>query len=197
MQNPIIIIGAGLAGYQLAREFRKLDQTTPLTIVTADDGKYYSKPLLSTALTSGKTADMLPTATAEMMAQQLNATILTHHSVSAIDPVAKTITTQDNNIKKISYSKLILACGADVIKPPIEGNAAKNILSINHLYHYAEFRDLLNNKKRIVIFGAGLIGSEFANDLSNAGYEVHVLLLQHNHPAHKYLQRLFPSSDSP
>ncbi len=172
MEHPIIIIGAGLAGYQLAREFRKLDQTTPLMIVTADSGKYYSKPLLSTALTSGKTADMLPTGTAEMMAQQLDATIVTQTYVSMIDAPDKSIAVKD---QRVSYAKLVLACGADVIKPQLKGDAAREILSINHLYHYAEFRDLIKNKKRIAIFGAGLIGCEFANDLSNAGYEVHII----------------------
>jgi rubredoxin-NAD+ reductase len=57
----IIIIGTGLAGYQLAREFRKLDHTTPLMLVTADDGRYYPKPQLSTALTSKKTSETLVT----------------------------------------------------------------------------------------------------------------------------------------
>lgn len=184
MKNPVIIVGTGLAGYQLAKEFRKLDQVTPLTLVTRDAGKYYSKPQLSTALTHKKTADMLSTATADAMAQQLNATILTHHAVSLIDPVKKNIITQN---KKIDYSKLVLACGADVIKPEIKGDATTEILSINHIYHYAEFRDLLQDKKRIVIFGAGLIGSEFANDLSNAGYEVHVVA-----PAKAPLDLLIP-----
>ncbi len=172
MPQPIIIIGAGLAGYQLAREFRKLDDATPLTIVTADDGKYYSKPQLSTALTHGKTAETLPTATAEMMAQQLNVAIGTQAFVSTIDPQQKIIFLND---EKIAYSKLVLACGADVIKPQLQGNAVGDILSVNHIYHYAEFRDLIKNKKRIAIFGAGLIGCEFANDLSNAGYEVHII----------------------
>lgn len=172
MEHPIIIIGAGLAGYQLAREFRKLDTTTPLMIVTADSGKFYSKPLLSTALTSGKTADTLPTATADMMAHQLNATIVTQAYISMIDSSEKFIVIKD---KRVSYAKLVLACGADVIKPQVQGEAAREILSINHLYHYAEFRDLIKNKRRIVILGAGLIGCEFANDLSNASYEVHII----------------------
>ncbi len=184
MQNPIIIIGAGLAGYQLAKEFRKLNQSAPLTIITADDGQFYSKPLLSTAFTSGKTADMLPVANALMMAEQLNATILTHHSVTLIDPDEKKITIKN---KKIAYAKLILACGADVIKAPIQGDAVGDILSINHLYHYAEFRDLIQHKKRIAILGAGLIGCEFANDLSNARYEVHIIA-----PAKAPLDLLIP-----
>lgn len=180
----IIIIGTGLAGYQLAREFRKIDQTTPLMLVTADEGKYYPKPQLSTALTSKKSAAMIATADANAMAAQLNADIRTLTRVEQIDPINKTILLND---EKIPYTKLILACGADVIKAPISGNAAQDILSINHIYHYAEFEKLLQNKKHITLLGAGLIGCEFANDLSNAGYEVHVIA-----PDSAPLQRFIP-----
>ena len=38
MSAPVVIIGTGLAGYNLAREFRKLDPQTPLLLITADDG---------------------------------------------------------------------------------------------------------------------------------------------------------------
>ena len=174
MQPSIIIIGTGLAGYQLARELRKLNQPLSLMLITADDGRFYSKPLLSTALTSGKTPESLATATAEMMAAQLNATIMTDSRVSTIDPNKKIISVND---EKIPYEKLVLACGADVLKAPLKGNAVNKVLSINHIYHYTEFRELIKNKKRIAILGAGLIGCEFANDLSNAGYEVHVIAL--------------------
>lgn len=172
MSDPIIIIGTGLAGYQVAREFRKLDTTTPLLIITADAGNYYSKPLLSTALTSGKTATTLVTTSAEGMAQQLTATIMTHAQVLQLKPQHKTIVLHE---KEIPYKKLVLACGADVIKPPLTGNAVKEIFSVNHLYHYQEFRDFIAKKKHLTILGAGLIGCEFANDLSNAGYEVHLI----------------------
>lgn len=172
MQSSIIIIGTGLAGYQLAREFRKLDKTTPLLLITENDGRYYSKPQLSIALTSGKTFETLTTATAAMMADQLNATIRIHCSVTAIDSSKKIIFI---NNETLSYTKLIFACGAHVIKPPLQGNAVQEILSINHIYHYATFQELIKNKKNITILGAGLIGCEFANDLSNNGYTVHVI----------------------
>lgn len=172
MVHPIVIIGTGLAGYQLAREYRKLDTTTPLTLITADDGRYYPKPQLSTALTSGKTSETLTTSNAEQMAAQLNATILTHAPVNRIDPEEKKVYLEN---RVIDYSYLVLACGADVIKAPIAGNAVNDILSINHIYHYAAFQELIKNKKTIAILGAGLIGCEFANDLSNAHYTVHVI----------------------
>jgi rubredoxin-NAD+ reductase len=182
--HPIIIIGTGLAGYQVAREFRKIDQTTPLTLITSDDGRYYPKPQLSTALTSGKSLDMLVTATADSMACQLNATIFTHSFVSSIDPTKKIIFLNDESMH---YHKLVLACGADVIKPPLQGDGVEDVLSINHLYHYSAFHELIQNKKTIAILGAGLIGCEFANDLSNARYQVHMIA-----PASAPLDLLIP-----
>jgi rubredoxin-NAD+ reductase len=172
MQPPIIIIGTGLAGYQLAKEFRRVDQTAPLLLVSADEGKFYSKPLLSTALTNKKNHADLAIASAETMAAQLKAVVRNHTKVNAIRPLSKSILIGD---EEISYSKLVLACGADVIKAPLAGNGAADVMSVNHLYHYAVFQDLIKDKKNITILGAGLIGCEFANDLSNAGYEVHVI----------------------
>ena len=54
-EQPIVIIGSGLAGYTVAREFRKLNAETPILIISADHGGFYSKPALSNALATGKT----------------------------------------------------------------------------------------------------------------------------------------------
>jgi len=172
MTHPIIIIGTGLAGYQLAREFRKINKAHPLVLITEDEGHFYPKPQLSTALTKKKSANTLVTATAEKMRVELSADILTHSKVSALHPDNHQISV---NGQWITYSKLVLAIGADVIKPVLAGNAAADILSINHIYHYSAFENLIKNKKTIAILGAGLIGCEFANDLSNENYTVHLI----------------------
>ena len=170
--SPIIIIGSGLAGYMLAKEFRQLDKITPLHIITASDGRFYSKPLLSTALTNSKHPDNLAIADAATMATQLDATIQTSTTVSAIKSDENCIVIQQ---EKINYQKLILACGAETIKLPIKGDANKDILAVNDLTSYIAFHKALNGKKRIVILGAGLVGCEFANDLINVGHEVTVV----------------------
>ena len=74
--QPIVIVGTGLAGYTLAREFRKRDSATPLVMITADDGAFYSKPMLSNALARGKAPVQLVSADAAKMAADLNAGIL-------------------------------------------------------------------------------------------------------------------------
>ena len=61
---PIIIIGSGLAGYNVAREFRKLNTTTELILIADDDADFYSKPMLSNALVKNKTSKEIPIANA-------------------------------------------------------------------------------------------------------------------------------------
>lgn len=52
--QPIIIIGSGMAGYTLAREFRKLNTEQELVMICADDAVNYAKPTLSNALVGKK-----------------------------------------------------------------------------------------------------------------------------------------------
>ncbi len=170
--HPILIIGSGLAGYGVAREFRKLDKTTPLVIVTADGGESYSKPMLSNALASKKTPVALAMAQAAQMETQLPATIRPRARVTAIDPAAHCIHIGD---ERLAYSKLVLALGAEQIRLPIAGNAADAILTVNDLDDYARFRAAIEGGKRVVIIGAGLIGSEFANDLAAGSHGVDVI----------------------
>lgn len=172
-ENPVIIIGSGLAGYNVAREYRKLNTETSLTIIADDGAEFYSKPMLSNALAKNKTAAELANASADKMAADLNATILKHTRVEKINPDERIIHTQDN--QQLSYSRLVLAVGASAIRIPFAGNATDKILMVNDLESYARFREAISNKKKIVIIGGGLIGCEFANDLVNAGYEVSVL----------------------
>lgn len=170
--NPIIIVGSGLSGYTLAREFRKIDKETPLRIITADDGRFYSKPMLSNALSNGRTPDQLATADAIQMAAQLNAVIQTHSQVNAID-TARHIISVDG--QELEYAKLVLALGAEVIKPPLKGDAADAVMSVNDLGDYTRFRAVIADARHIAIIGAGLIGCEFANDLRSAGIAVDVI----------------------
>jgi len=166
---PVVIIGTGLAGYNLAREFRKLDPQTPLLLITADDGRSYSKPLLSTGFAANKDADSLGMATAGAMAEQLNAEIRTHTRVTRLDPAHRRVWIGN---EPVPYRDLVLAWGAQTIRVPVEGDAADAVYPINDLHDYGRFRAAAAGKRRVLILGAGLIGCEFANDLLQGGHEV-------------------------
>ena len=182
--EPIVIVGTGLGGYTVAREFRKLDQSAALRMITASGGQFYSKPMLSNALAAGKTAETLAIADAPQMADRLKAEIDTRVTLLSIDPQAQTLEVDGDTL---AYSKLVLTVGADPIRLTLEGDAADAVLSVNDLEDYAGFRESVAGVRRIAIMGAGLIGCEFANDLAGVGYAVDVI-----DPAAWPLGRLLP-----
>ncbi|WP_312521304.1 NAD(P)/FAD-dependent oxidoreductase [Stutzerimonas nitrititolerans] len=172
MTAPLVIIGTGLAGYNLAREFRKHDSETPLLLITADDGRSYSKPMLSTGFAMGKDADALGMLSAGQMAIQLNAEIRTHTRVTRLDPDNRRIWIGN---EPVCYRDLVLAWGAQPVRVPLAGDAADAVFPINDLLDYGRFREAAKGKRRVLILGAGLIGCEFANDLLQGGYEVELV----------------------
>ena len=172
LNNPIIIVGSGLAGYTVARELRKLSKDVPLVLVTQDNGDFYSKPMLSNAFAQRKSPEQLVTTPAEGMAGQLDVTLLKGTRVTGIDTAARVIAT---TLGEYRYSALVLAVGADPIRLPLAGDAAGDVMSVNDLADYACFRAAVGAARRVAIIGAGLIGCEFANDLAGAGYVVTVI----------------------
>jgi rubredoxin---NAD+ reductase len=172
MSAPVVIIGSGLAGYHVAKEFRKHDAGTPLQLLTADGGDFYSKPMLSNALGRGMTPAQLASAGPEQMAMQLKAEIRSRTTVTAIDVAARTL--RMVNGAQV-WSRLVLAVGASQISLPIEGDAAGGILTVNSLEDFARFSQAVASARRVAVIGPGLIGCEFANDLCSTGRKVTVI----------------------
>ncbi len=183
---PIVIVGSGLAGYTVIRELRKIDKDVPITLITREPGYFYSKPMLSTAFANSKAAEQLISTSSDAMATQLNLTVLGGTDVHSIDAQARLLRTSNG---ELSYSKLVLALGADQIDLQLQGTAANQVMTVNDLEDYARFRGAIEGRKRVAILGAGLIGCEFANDLALGGYSVDVIDL-----APHALGRLLPEA---
>ena len=189
--TALVIVGAGLAGWTTAREFRKLEASTPIVLVTADSGDFYAKPTLSNACAQKRSADQLVTTPAAKMAETLNVSLLAHTQVQSMDAKAQTLTLSaaDGATQTLPYSHLVLATGAHPIHVPLQGDAATLAQSINHLGDLARFQQQLGDTpKTVLIMGAGLIGCEFANDLLQSGHTVHVI-----DPAERPLAALLPA----
>ena len=182
----VIIVGSGLAGWNLAKQIRRLDTSLSLLMICADAGHGYSKPMLSNALDKGKSFEDLIMQSVDQLREQLKIEIWSETKVQSINASEKCLETSRGSVK---YHSLVLAVGARPRTLPLQGDAVDALWRINDLYAYGRFREKLADLDQsrlesspaesvsptsIAILGAGLVGCEFANDLVSAGYSVQV-----------------------
>lgn len=169
---PIVVVGSGLAAYSLANAIKKINADTAITLITRDGGENYSKPMISTGFTKNFEPDQLATQTASDMAENLKITVRTRTSVTSIDTAVNELVLEGG--ERVAYASLVLTLGAELIRPPMGGDAANEVMGVNDLDDYRRFRDNLSTKggKKVAVIGSGLIGCEFTNDLLNGGYTV-------------------------
>lgn len=187
-QHPIVVVGSGLAAWTTIKELRKHDAQVPVVMVTASSGDAYPKPALSTAFAQGKQAEQLRNGLAADLAAAQQVQLHAHTRALSLDLAAQQLHTSHG---VLDYSRLVLAHGANPIRIPLQGDAATQVLSVNQLEDYAVLRERLHPGASVLIMGAGLIGCEFANDLINAGFKVHVV-----DPSQRPLAALLPEETS-
>lgn len=173
MSAPLTIIGSGMAGIGLLRQLRALDPDRPVTLISADDGDDYSKPLLSTGFAKGLPPERLATRDALRVAGELDAMVRTRTRVEAIDLAARTLRIGE---ERLPWGELVLATGAAPTRPfAVPETLADRVFTINDLDDYRAFHAAvvaLGRPARVAIVGAGLVGCEFANDLQAGGHRV-------------------------
>lgn len=167
----VVIVGAGRAGWQLAETLRQYSATLPITLVTACAGDRYDKPLLSVAVARQLNPQALVSESARDAALRLGVTLLAHtHAVRICADTRQLRTTRG----VLRYGHLVLAHGAQATMPP--GLPASLCWRVNHLDAYQRLRQHLGDQpKDVLIIGAGLVGSELANDLALGGHRITLL----------------------
>ncbi|OMK35797.1 hypothetical protein BER30_002027, partial [Clostridioides difficile] len=99
--------------------------------------------------------------------------------VTSIDRNAKQVTLKTLSTgekENLSYDKLVIATGADPIKPPIPGIDLPGVFFMRTPNDAIKLRDSIENGiKRAVVIGGGFIGLEIAENLSAMGIRVSVV----------------------
>ena len=162
----VIIVGAGIAGWAVARAIRFRDASVPVTIVSACPGHAYHKPLLSIALAKGKAAAQLIEARGEVRARELGVRLLADAVVLRIDRVRRRVVTTRGSF---AYRDLVLAYGARPRRLPLAGNATGEVIAVNDLAGYEDLVARVGRGTAEAIVGAGLVGCELAENLAEAG----------------------------
>ncbi|MGK0408331.1 MAG: nitric oxide reductase FlRd-NAD(+) reductase [Shewanella psychromarinicola] len=172
MSAPIIIIGSGFGSYQLIKTIRRTDQHIPITVFTLDEGHDYNKPDLSHVFSNQQSSADLIRLSAQEFASENNITLNAFTQVDCIDSDQQAVF-----VKGVAYpyTKLVLATGAKTFVPQMLGNATDKVITLNSLREFETAQLQLQNAQRILVIGAGIIGTEIAMDLNRCGKSVVVV----------------------
>ena len=175
----VVIIGAGLAGWHVIDAIRSKDKDIPITLITSDNGDRYHKPMLTMAISQKKSAADLVRATGSEAATAADITLMANTDVSDIDAVSQQLqlvsaTRSDpanTTYGTISYDKLVLAMGAHPIFP--KSLPQELVWHVNHIERFGQLQEkLATGSQHIAIIGAGMVGTEIAEDLLKAGHKI-------------------------
>ena len=175
----IVTIGAGLAGWHVIDAIRAKDKDVSITLITTDNGDRYHKPMLTMAISQNKQASDLVRATGADAAEAAQVTLLANTQVTDIDAAAQTVQLISalrsdpvyTNYATISYDKLVLAMGAHPIFP--KSLPQDLVWHVNHIERFGQLQEKLAiGSQHVAIVGAGMVGTEIAEDLLKAGHEV-------------------------
>jgi rubredoxin-NAD+ reductase len=171
----VVIVGAGRAGWQMAEALRSQDAALPITLVSACAADVYDKPLLSVAVARGLDPAGLVKESGDQAAARLGVRLLPQTHAVRICADTRTLRTTRGNLH---YDQLVLAHGAQAALSPALPPAC--VWRVNHLGAYQKLRAALGRSetagpKDVVIVGAGLVGSELANDLALDGHQITLL----------------------
>ncbi|MFM9270284.1 NAD(P)/FAD-dependent oxidoreductase [Halomonas elongata] len=188
MTAPLTLIGSGMAGLGLVRQLRALQPERPITLITADSGDDYSKPMLSTGFSKRLPPERLANRSAFEVAEALNVVVRTQTRVDAIDPAKRQLSL---GAERLPYDELVLATGAEPTPPfAIPEALTGRVFTINDLDDYRAFHaalEALGRPARVAVVGIGLVGCEYANDLTAGGHAVEMIA-----PEAAPLPRLLP-----
>ncbi|MFZ0930874.1 MAG: FAD-dependent oxidoreductase [Syntrophobacteraceae bacterium] len=175
----VLIIGGSDAGISAALRARELDPASEVTIVVADRFPNFSICGLPFYL-SGEVGDWHTLAHRTVSdIENAGVHLLLEHSVSSIDPMAKVVTlnSRQGNTRNPGYDRLIIATGAESIRPKIDGIGLPGVFLLRWMDEAFAMQQYMNERqpRSAIVVGGGYIGMEMADALTYRGIDVTVV----------------------
>ncbi|HEV8282506.1 MAG TPA: FAD-dependent oxidoreductase [Candidatus Limnocylindrales bacterium] len=168
--DRIVIVGAGLAGARAAEALRKDGYHGTITLLGEEPERPYLRPPLSKDYLRGESdrdaVYVHPEAFYAEHAIELRAST----PVRAIEPASREIVLADGS--RLGFDRLLLATGARPRRLPVPGADLPGVVSLRTLADADGLRGPAADGERIVVVGAGWIGSEVAASLRMLGRHV-------------------------
>ncbi|HTZ66490.1 MAG TPA: FAD-dependent oxidoreductase [Roseiarcus sp.] len=169
----IVIVGGGAAGFAAAEMLRRQKYDGGIVMLSSDDAPPVDRPNLSKDYLAGSAPEeWLPLRDLSFYSNnaidlRLNAT------VAAIDVGAREVALLSGD--KVPFDRLLLATGAEPLRPSIPGAKPSDTLVLRSLKDAHAIIERAKTARRAVVLGASFIGLEVAASLRTRNIEVHVV----------------------
>lgn len=174
--NPppsVVIVGGGAAGLAAAEMLRRKGYDGPVTIISADDSAPYDRPNVSKDYLQEPIPDDWMNLRGPDFYRERRIDLFLNSRVSSIDPRQKQVQLEDG--RSYPFGALLLATGADVIKPPIPGAHESDVFYVRTWTDARAIFQRAATAKQVLVLGASFIGLEVAASLRSRGMDVHVV----------------------
>lgn len=170
---PIVVVGASLAGLRAAEAFRKAGYDGPLTLIGAEPHLPYDRPPLSKRFLDPGDADgpQIPTYRSRSELAELNVDLRLGTPAAGLDTDSAEVVLADD--QRQPYSKLVITTGAHARALP--DTATGGVHTLRTLDDAQALRRDLDEAQRVLVVGAGFIGSEVAAAARRRGCEVTIV----------------------
>ena len=176
-QAPIVIVGAGQAGVQIAESLRQEGYGDELLLIGNEAHPPYQRPPLSKKwlLEPGAYSALALRGAEALLRRRIELKLDTE--VIAINRAASHLQLADG--ERLDYSKLALATGASARALPVPGAALGQVLSLRSIGDSAAISAAIRRcaaaGRPVVVIGGGFIGLEVAASARKLGAAVTVL----------------------
>src|SRR6267142_714525 len=172
--GPVVIIGAGHAGFQLAMSLRQHGFSDRIALLNDEDHLPYQRPPLSKAYLKGTGGPDSLMFRPEKFYHDQNVDLISDRAIS-IDRAARQVALASG--VTLDYGHLVFATGARNRLLDIPNANLPDVRYLRTLDESEALRHLIAPGQRVVVIGAGFIGLEFAATARAKGLEVDVVEL--------------------
>ncbi|WP_311377630.1 NAD(P)/FAD-dependent oxidoreductase [Anaerococcus vaginalis] len=167
-----LIIGNGIAGLKAAETIRKREEDSSIVIISKSADYTYWRTKLSELICKDFTNDDILVKKLDWY-EKNNIEVKLQNEVEKLDLEGKKAILK--NGEEIEYGKALIATGSHPFVPPIKNIDSKGVFAIRTVDDLNSFKKHINENKKVIIIGGGLLGLEAAFSIKNAGCEVLVI----------------------
>jgi len=172
-EEPVVIVGAGVAGVQAAAALRKAGYAGRLVLIGAEPHPPYDRPPLSKQVLRDGAAEAKLALRPDSFYAEQEIELQLGEQVVDIDPDTRRM--RLHNGSDIEFAELILATGSEPRTFPLLPPGTHNVHYLRSLDDSRALRARLRAGARLAIIGGGIIGLEVAAAASDAGVRVRVI----------------------